>query len=42
MKNPYYFIDGDFQIGFKIKSDSHNINHAKSILTFTPNFQNLG
>ena len=36
--NPYYFIDRALQIGFNINLDSHNINHAHSILTNTPNF----
>ena len=38
MINPYYFIDENLKIGFKINLESHNINHANSILTITPNF----
>ena len=40
--NPYYFIDEDLKIGFKINLESHNINHANSILTITPNFPEFG
>ena len=42
MINPYYFIDKNLKIGFKINLESHNINHAKSILTITPNFPEIG
>ena len=42
MINPYYFTDRDLQIGFNINLDSHNINHANSILTITPNFSEFG
>ena len=37
MINPYYFIDENLKIGFKINLESHNNNQAKSILTITPN-----
>ena len=42
MINPYYFIDENLNIGFKINLESHNINHANSILTITPNFPVFG
>ena len=38
MINPYYFINEILKIGFKTNLESHNINHAKSILTTTPEF----
>ena len=38
MINPYYFIDENLKIGFKINLESHNINHASSTLTITRNF----
>ena len=38
MINPYYFIDKNLKIGFKINLESHNFSHANSILTITPNF----
>ena len=42
MINPYKFIDENIKNGFKINLESHNINHASSILTFTPNFSEFG
>ena len=30
MINPYYFLDENLKIGFKINLESHNINHANS------------
>ena len=42
MINPYYFIDENFKIGFKINLESHNINHANSLLTIEPNFRDIG
>ena len=42
MINPYYFIDENLKIGFKINLESHNIGHANSILTITPNFPEFG
>ena len=42
MINPYYFIDENLKIGFKINLESHNIFHANSILTITPNFPEFG
>ena len=40
--NPYCFIDENLKIGFKINLESHNIIHANSILTITPNFPEFG
>ena len=40
--NPYYFIDENLKNGFKINLKSHNISHANSILTITPNFPEFG
>ena len=42
MINPYCFIDQNLKIGFKINLESHNINHANSLLTITPNFSEFG
>ena len=42
MINPYYFIDENLKIGFKINLEIHNINHVSSILTITPNFLEFG
>ena len=42
MINPYYFIDKNLKIGFKINLESHNISHANSILTITPKFPEFG
>ena len=42
MLNPYYFSDRKLQVAYKINLDSHNINHAISKLTITPNFENIG
>ena len=42
MINPYYFTDRNLKIGFKINLDSHNINHANSKVTITPNFPEFG
>ena len=41
MINTYYFIDENLKIGFKIDLESHNIIHANSILTITPNFPDI-
>ena len=38
MTNPYYFIDETLKIGFEINLESHNFNHANSLLNTTPNF----
>ena len=42
MNNPCYFIDKNLKNGFKINLESHNISHANSILTITPNFPEFG
>ena len=42
MINPYYYIDKNLKIVFKINLESHNINHANFILTITPNFAEFG
>ena len=42
MINPYYFIDKNLKIGFKINLESHNISHANSILTILPKFLEFG
>ena len=42
MINPYYFIDENLKIGFKINLDSHNFSHANSILSITPKFPEFG
>ena len=36
MINPYYFIDENLKVGFKINLDSHNLHHTNSKLTITP------
>ena len=36
MINPYYFIDKNLKIGFKINLESHNFSHANYILTILP------
>ena len=42
MINPYYFIDENLKIGFKINLESHNFSHVNSILIITPNFPKFG
>ena len=42
MINPYYFIDNNLKVGFKISLDSHHINHLNSKLTITPNQPEFG
>ena len=42
MINPYYFTNKNLKRGFKINLDSHNIEHANSILTILPNFPEFG
>ena len=42
MIDPYYLIDENLKNGFKINLESHNIIHANSILTITPNFSEFG
>ena len=40
--NPYYFIDKNLKVGFKINLESHNFSHANSILTILPKFPEFG
>ena len=42
MVNPYYFIDENLKMGFKINLESHNINHTNSLLNIIPNFPDIG
>ena len=42
MNNPYYFIDENLKIGFKIYLEGLNINHANSLLNITPIFPDIG
>ena len=42
MINPYYFIDQNLKIGFKINLESHNFSHPNSIWTIAPNFSEFG
>ena len=42
MINPFYFIDKNLKNGFKINLESHNINHANSILTITCKYPEIG
>ena len=42
MLNPYYFIDRNLEVGFKINSDSHHIHHDNSKLTIIPNYPEFG
>ena len=42
MMNPYFFIDENLKRGFKINLESHNINHAKTVLNIEPNFPYIG
>ena len=42
MINPYYFIDKNLKIGFKINLEIHNFSHANSILTIIPKFPEFG
>ena len=42
MINPYYFIDKNLKIGFKINLESHTFSHANSILTILPKFPEYG
>ena len=38
MINPYYFVDENLKIVFKINLESHNISHTNSILTTVLNY----
>ena len=42
MINPYYFIDENLKVGFKVNLESHNINHANSLLNIEPNLPEAG
>ena len=42
MTNPYYFIDKNLKIGFKINLESHNFSLANSILTILPKISEFG
>ena len=42
MINPYYFIDKNLKIRFKIDLESHNFSHANSILSILPKFPEYG
>ena len=42
MINPFYFIDENLKVGFKINIASHNINHSNSKLTITPYHPEFG
>ena len=42
MINPYCFTDRFLKIGFNFNLESHHISHAKSKLTFTPNYPEFG
>ena len=42
MLNPYYFIDENLKVGFKINLDSHNLHHTNSKLTIIPNHPEFG
>ena len=41
MINPYYFIDENLKIGFKINLQNHNNNHAFSILSIKPIYRDF-
>ena len=42
MINPYYFFDKNSKIVLKINLESHNNNHANSLLNVVPNFPDIG
>ena len=42
MINPYFFFDENLKIGFKIILESHNVNHANSLLNIEPKFPDIG
>ena len=42
MINPFYFIDEILKVGFKTNLESHNIDHANSLLKIIPNFTDIG
>ena len=41
MINPYCFADENLKIGFRSILESHNFNHANSLLNFIPNFPHI-
>ena len=41
MMNSYCFIDENLRIAFKINLQSHNSNHANSLLNIEPNFPDI-
>ena len=42
MINPYFFINKNLKTGFKINLNSHNFEHANSILTIQSTFPEFG
>ena len=42
MINPFYFIDENLKIGFKINLESQNVGDATSLLNIIPNFPDIG
>ena len=40
--NPFYFIEENLKIGFKINLESHNINHENSLSNIEPQFPDIG
>ena len=42
MIKPNFFIDENLKIGFKTNLESHNINHASSLLNIIPRFPDIG
>ena len=42
MIHPNFFTDDKLKIGFEINLESHNINHANSLLNIIPNFPDIG
>ena len=42
MPNPYFFIDENIKMGFKINLESHNLNHTNSFLNVFPNSPDIG
>ena len=42
LNNPYYFIDEKLKIDLKVNLESHNANHAISLLNDISNFPDIG
>ena len=42
MIDPYYFTNEKSKIGFEIILESHKVNHANSIISFTPKCRDFG